>query len=106
MTRFEAWSHGILGVYAVRLERGRVTGTCGPLPGGEIPRAGLEGLTYEAGVTALRRIEERPEEWFELGPLLQGRHVPAWPPRSGADGAREYRPTVAVRLAALEDQRE
>ena len=62
MTRYEAWVHEILGIYAVRLEKGQITGISGPLPLNAAPEADhLAGLEYDDRAAVVRRVRERLE---------------------------------------------
>jgi len=109
MTRYEAWVHEILGIYAVRLEKGQITGISGPLPLNAAPEADhLAGLEYDDRAAVVRRVRERLEEWFEFEPFLRGRYAPAWPPRSVSDRAADPIPLGAARQASalLEAQSE
>jgi hypothetical protein len=75
MTTYQLWEHGILGVFAVRLCGGHVTGVVGPWDLRTAVRNGidLEALVYDEEEEALLRFVYCPEQFYPLGLWLQGR---------------------------------
>jgi hypothetical protein len=75
MTTYQLWQHGILGLFAVRLVAGEVTGVVGPLPLRTVvgPGCDLKSLEYDERERSLRRFVNCPEQFCLLGLWLQGR---------------------------------
>jgi len=58
-----------------------VTGVCGPLPLNVLAETErLPELGYAADDWSLSRFREQPEQFFQFGPSLSGRHVPVHRP--------------------------
>ena len=75
MTTYQLWQHGILGLFAVRIQAGEVTGAAGPL---NLRTAAAQAfdpaaLAYDEREATLRRFVHSPEQFDFFRPWLQGR---------------------------------
>lgn len=65
MITYELWIHSWThAYYAVRLNAGRVTGVCGPLPFTTLAERGdLAGYAYEEEPAAITEVLKHPAQW-------------------------------------------
>ena len=82
MTTYELWFHELLGAYGVRLEAGKVTGVCGPLPFAAVAFSDPRKLRYDGRPEAIRRAQESPEQFC----LLEQWRKREWPAAAGRPG--------------------
>jgi hypothetical protein len=88
MTVYERWYHEKLGVRAVRIQQGRITGVCA-LPLEEAARAALDTLEYDARPEAIRGIWAASEQFFLFEPWRRGERIsPSTRPRARAAAPR------------------
>jgi hypothetical protein len=84
MTVYERWYHEKLGVRAVRIQQGRITGVCA-LPLEDAARAALDTLDYDVRPEAIRGIWAASEQFFLFEPWRRGERVaPGTCPRTRA----------------------
>jgi hypothetical protein len=75
MTAYELWTHRwTAAFYAIRLEDGRVTGVCGPLPFSTLAARGdLAGLQYDDQPEAIECAMRHPEQFAPAEAWRRGR---------------------------------
>lgn len=75
MITYELWIHSWThAYYAVRLQAGRVTGVCGPMPFTTLSERGdLAGYTYEEEPAAITEALKHPAQWGLAAAWQRGR---------------------------------
>lgn len=79
MTTYELWWHELLGAYGVRLEEGRVTGVCGPIPLSRVDDYDPAQLEYDERPETILRAQDSPEQFCLLEAWRKGQWVSAAP---------------------------